>query len=386
MIGVLIIIVALGLVYVMGPDLTGRVVTPILGEYKNQTSCEVAGYVWVNITEQNCSEIINCTLCVDLECEDNCTECVDVVIGGECTGNITLSKEECLNISYTWTNFTEQNCSEIINCTLCVDLECEDNCTECVDVVIGGNCTGEICDPENLNLCVETNCSDAGGYWYGGECHPNECEEDNDCDSDYECSEGSCVVVAEGDEDEEEEEEESSTKVSVEESQQTPEPAPELKPEPKPELKPEPKPKIVGPLISGMSVLVEKEENITTLTVGGEKVSSALEVVEQGDKIYVKVGEEGEEEMIEIVVLPSVAKGKVSEIQNITEVVIEEEDGVAVYVVYGTKKVKLFFIIPMNEKVREMISVSDGEVVKVKGSWWGLFALDVKDDVEEVEE
>ncbi len=159
-------IIALGIiiVYYWGGQPTGFFV---FDEYENQTACEDAGYVWENLTAQNCTAIVDCTLCV-VGCKTNCTECIDVVIG-ECVENITLSENYCEDANYTWWETTEQNCTDIVNCTLCV-VGCKTNCTSCETIIISGRCTGDVCDSDNLNLCVETNCTEAGGHWYDGSC------------------------------------------------------------------------------------------------------------------------------------------------------------------------------------------------------------------------
>jgi hypothetical protein len=180
----------------------------VFGEYTNQTSCEDEGYVWENLTEQNCT------------IEEICTE-------------ETIDCEPCLE--YEDINGTQGDCISWSSCNneTCIDQE------TCVDVVIGGQCVGDVCDSEHLNLCLdetnctgqqghwynevcnveeepscsnnislcldETNCTGQQGYWYDEICNVNECVSNDNCASDYECNEnGVCVEVQQQEETQEE--------------------------------------------------------------------------------------------------------------------------------------------------------------------------------------
>jgi len=209
-----LVLAVLVLAYLLNLGMTGFVVL----EGYNQTNCTDAGYVWEDLTEQNCTDIVDCTLCV-VECETNCTECVDVVIGAECVENITLSENDCGVANYTWQETTEQNCTDIVDCTLCV-VGCETNCTSCETIITGGQCTREepFCN-NTLTLCLdETNCTDAEGYWYNEECNLDECANDENCDSGYECDAGGSCVEIEEEETEETGEEETTEEIVSEPS------------------------------------------------------------------------------------------------------------------------------------------------------------------------
>lgn len=197
--------------YYIGGGPTGYAV---LSEYENQTTCEGAGYVWQNLTEQNCTIVTTCI-------------------------NETIDCEPCLE--YEDINGTQGDC---INWSSCIEPSCTDE-EECVDVVIGAQCIGDVCGADFLELCLdetncigaggywyndvcnaevepscsndltlcdETNCIDVGsGYWYDDVCNSDECESDAQCDSGYECSAGSCVAIEEEDADEVETPEENKT-------------------------------------------------------------------------------------------------------------------------------------------------------------------------------
>ena len=121
----------------------------ILNQYTTETDCTTAGYSWENLTEEQCIDITNCTTCT--------TGCVS--------------------------SYTETLCAE----------GCQTTCQTCEDVVTGGQCSGEICDSNNLNLCLdETTCEAASGYWYSDGCNAEEeeCVENWECTSWSDCSGG----------------------------------------------------------------------------------------------------------------------------------------------------------------------------------------------------
>jgi len=138
---VVMLLIALGIVvlYYWGGEPTGMVV---FEEYENSTACEAAGYFWENITNETC---VNVTTCVNETYTYDCEPCLEYEVINE-----TTNETECIN----WTVCISENQT----CTT------EENCTE---VVVGGQCIGGVCDEEHLNLCEdETNCTEAGGYWY----------------------------------------------------------------------------------------------------------------------------------------------------------------------------------------------------------------------------
>ena len=190
---VVALIIALGIVilYYWGGTPTGYAV---LSEYGNQTVCESAGYTWENLTNQSCTNVTTCV-------------------------NQTINCEPCLG--YEDINGTQGNC---INWTSCVNESCstEENCTL---VVIGGKCIGDVCDSDNLDLCLtEAGCTDAGGYWYDNICNAEEqpsCSNDLDlCEDETNCTDAggywyddSCNIKEE--EEENVSEEESTIQIQV---------------------------------------------------------------------------------------------------------------------------------------------------------------------------
>jgi hypothetical protein len=160
---ILVIAAAIFMVYYFNFSPTGFAV---FSQYTNESMCVSNGYVWENLTEQNCTTVTNCV-------------------------NATVTCEPCLE--YEDLNGTQGEC---LNWSSCINETCTDQ-ESCVDVVIGGQCTGDVCDSTHLNLCLdENNCTSVSGYWYDDSCNEFECESNGDCESGQECNnEGICVVV-----------------------------------------------------------------------------------------------------------------------------------------------------------------------------------------------
>lgn len=65
---------------------------------------------------------------------------------------------------------------------------------------------------------------------------------------------------------------------------------------------------------------------------------------------------------------------KFKEIKFIDKIEIGKYEGEIVYDISGTSDAKLFFIIPIKEKIKQKIDVDSGEVIFTKKSWWGFLA------------
>ena len=210
-----LVLAVLVLAYLLNLGMTGFAVLP--SEYENQTTCEDAGYVWEDVTNETCTietiyvnETIDCEPCLEYEdingTQGDCISwsscvnetstdeetCIDVVIGGQCIGDVCgadfldlcLDETDCAGATGYWYNETcnaneEPSCSNDV--TLCLD---ETNCTSVgngywYDANEDGNST---CNSEeepscsnDLTLCDGTNCADVGnGYWYDGVCNAQE--------------------------------------------------------------------------------------------------------------------------------------------------------------------------------------------------------------------
>ncbi len=149
---ILLAIFLLGTLFIANPQMTGQVVIGGL----NQSECVTEGYIWediINETETCTNEIIYLNVTYD------CEPCLEPEVINETSGDC-VSWSSCINETST----EEETC---------------------VNEVIGNQCTGDICDTDHLNLCDETNCTDATGYWYDDVCNAEEepsCVPDT-CDS-----------------------------------------------------------------------------------------------------------------------------------------------------------------------------------------------------------
>ncbi|MCK9595683.1 hypothetical protein M0R19_00670 [Candidatus Pacearchaeota archaeon] len=159
----LVLFAAIGIIFLSSNlKFTGMVVE--FNEYENKTSCEGAGYNWEDITEENCTTTPICT-------------------------NNPIDCEPCLE--YEDLNGTQGDC---ILWTSCLNETCTDEET-CEDIIIGGQCTGEVCDSNNLDLCLdETTCTNSTGYWYDSDSDgTSTCNDEEQCvpatceSLDYEC-------------------------------------------------------------------------------------------------------------------------------------------------------------------------------------------------------
>lgn len=147
------------IVLVLQPSPTGHA---ILEDYTTEVDCLAEGYTWTNSTEENCTTIEDC-----VECEVDCvTEYTEVLCEENCTIGCDINDTECVECEVDCvTNYTEVLCEE----------GCLEDCEECVDVEIW-QCVGDVCDSDNLDLCLtETDCTNANGYWYDDICNSEAC-------------------------------------------------------------------------------------------------------------------------------------------------------------------------------------------------------------------
>jgi hypothetical protein len=210
---VIVLLLAIVAIYYFSGGFTGYAV---FEEYTNETECVAAGYTWENLIEQNCTnetiivnETFDCEPCLEYEdlngtqgdciswssCVNETTTeeetCVDVVIGGQCVGcgvghlDLCLDETDCTDAGGYWYDDVCNAEEEVLSCANSVDL--------CLD---------------------ETNCTSAGGYWYNEGCHADQCMSNSDCISGYVCDDRVCVEEEEDDDDDSSSESTSSKKSS----------------------------------------------------------------------------------------------------------------------------------------------------------------------------
>jgi len=261
------------------------------------------------------------------------------------------------------------------NLDLCLN---ETNCTEVGGFWYNDLCNTEeqtndttTCNSDNLDLCLnETNCTEVGGFWYNNLCNEEAqtttCVEDEDCEEGYECEDSECVI-------EEDDREAIKEKNRLKFEQRTGQECPDecictgvvMKCE----------------LDGGgreMTVYAGRSGNII-VQVKGVNMSTKVTLYHYNNKTY-GVFKGNKTKIIKI--LPDGVKEKIRqrirarlEAHNITL----DENGI--YQVQMRKRARLFFLIPVRERVRAQIDAETGEIIKIRNPWWGFLARDVKEDI-----
>jgi len=127
--------------------------------------------------------------------------------------------------------------------------------------------------------------------------------------------------------------------------------------------------------ILAKKITVDKNANgKDVLKIDNKDFESLLKIIEESSKVYAQTSDGTKKE---IKILPEEAKSKATKVKEFKDIKINEEKGKAVYVVSGTKKSLLFFIIPMTVDVEQNIDVNNGNVVSTKKPWWHYFALGI---------
>lgn len=127
-----------------------------------------------------------------------------------------------------------------------------------------------------------------------------------------------------------------------------------------------------------MTIRTGKSGN-TIVQVKGVNMSTQVTLYKSDGKVY-GVFKNNETKIVKV--LPDGVKEKIRqriraklENHNITL----DENGT--YQVQAQKKARLFFLIPVREKVRAQINSETGDIIKIRNPWWGFLARDVKEDI-----
>ena len=127
-----------------------------------------------------------------------------------------------------------------------------------------------------------------------------------------------------------------------------------------------------------MTITAGNSGNII-VQVKGVDMSTNVTLYKSEGKVY---GVFKDNQTKEIKVMPDEVKEKIRqrtkarlENYNIT---LDEE---GVYQVQAKKKARLFFLIPVREKVKLQINSETGEIIKMRNPWWGFLARDVEETI-----
>ncbi|MBR9701411.1 hypothetical protein GOV13_00650 [Candidatus Pacearchaeota archaeon] len=129
--------------------------------------------------------------------------------------------------------------------------------------------------------------------------------------------------------------------------------------------------------LNGKEVTVKRSEDGKLSVDFGDgdiiDIESSLDLIkdELGAYLMTSMGRQ----KIEITAKDAIMKA--SKIDELEKVEIEEYKTIAVYSVYGTKKTRLFFIIPKKAEIVQKISVEDGRLMSTELPWWRFFAVGI---------
>jgi hypothetical protein len=124
------------------------------------------------------------------------------------------------------------------------------------------------------------------------------------------------------------------------------------------------------------------ESGNTIVQIQGTDMTTNVTLYHHNGKIY---GEFKGNQTKEIKVMPDEVEEKIKEklktrLEN--QIIELDEDGV--YQVQTQKRARLFYLFPVKEKVKAEVNSENGEIIKMRNSWWGFLAKDVeKEDTSE---
>ena len=125
-----------------------------------------------------------------------------------------------------------------------------------------------------------------------------------------------------------------------------------------------------------MTITAGKSGN-TIIQVKGVNASTKVELYKSEEKLYGVFN--GETKRI---LTPEQVQEKIRERKQKTweehNITLNEE---GYYRVQSKKKARLFLLIPVREKVRTQIDAETGEIIKIRNSWWGFLANDIKEEL-----
>jgi len=132
-------------------------------------------------------------------------------------------------------------------------------------------------------------------------------------------------------------------------------------------------------LNEGKEIVIQAGKSGNTIVqVKGVDMSTKVTLYKADETIY-GVFKNNETKAVRI--LPDEIKDKIKQrtrarLENQT-IELDEE---GIYQVRAQKRARLFFLIPVREKVRAQINSETGEIIRVRNSWWGFLASDVEEE------
>ena len=113
--------------------------------------------------------------------------------------------------------------------------------------------------------------------------------------------------------------------------------------------------------------------------VKGEQMRTQVELYKSEEKIY---GVFKGNQTKEVKMMPDKIKEKLREkikaqLENSSIELNEDGD----YQIQAQKRARFFWVIPIREKVKIQMNSETGEIKKIKTSWWGFLARDIKEEL-----
>jgi len=122
-------------------------------------------------------------------------------------------------------------------------------------------------------------------------------------------------------------------------------------------------------------ILDKNEKGENRIESDGKSVITSLEVMTASEKIYLKSSSGDKELMIS----PDEVVEKIKKIDNVLDIQLVEniDKETIIYSITGTKKVRLFFLFPIEAEIIEKINAETGERISINKPWWHIFAFGI---------
>jgi len=127
-------------------------------------------------------------------------------------------------------------------------------------------------------------------------------------------------------------------------------------------------------VVNGKNVDITKDDKGKfKISSEGKQAESDLEISEQNSTLVAKTST-GDQE---IKVFPDQAAAKGIKVEEIDSMKLVEENGKIAYDISGTKKGRLFALIPVSGDVEQKVDAKSGEVIGTKTPWWSFLATGI---------
>ena len=126
-----------------------------------------------------------------------------------------------------------------------------------------------------------------------------------------------------------------------------------------------------------MTIRAGKSGN-TIIQIKGEEMETKVQLYKEEGKLY---GFFKNDKTREIKMMPDQVREKIQERLQLQKCLCEidlDEDGN--YQTQAQKRARFLGIIPVREKVKIQVNSETGEITRIRNSWWGFLAKDIKEE------